>query len=277
MSRDDMENLRITLWPGVRLPHPPVAHQSWTLQGERLVSSSRSPDPGTGIGARDDVLEVEEIYLELLHVDLEDLKEILDFANRFGVLDLREAAHAAVLSEPQLQELVDRELGPPTGAETLHEFRLATRHLRELTYAWLFISIGRKPLGEWVLLRRALGVPAEREVTLREVERFLAQGISAGTAPFHPRITTREAKEPDQPRAPLYSTCCLELYNHIVEHARYQRCRNDACQRLFVRQKGRAEKGQHRSEGLKYCSKQCARVQAQRDYRARSKEKKQQP
>ena len=38
----------------------------------------------------------------------------------------------------------------------------------------------------------------------------------------------------------LYSFCCLELFNHIAENAAYQRCANETCGRLFVRQRGRS-------------------------------------
>jgi hypothetical protein len=68
-----------------------------------------------------------------------------------------------------------------------------------------------------------------------------------------------------------YATCCLELYNHITEHATYRRCQNPICGLLFVRQRGRAEQGQYRSQGVKYCSNTCARAQAQRQFRARKK------
>jgi len=273
MSRDDKKSVRITIWPGVLLPHPPVPHRGWRLEGERLIPSRSSPGGG-GVGTREQVLEVEELYLELLHVDVERAEEIVDFANRFDVVGIREAADTAARPETPLQVLLNRELGPPTGSETLAEFRFAARYLRELTYSWLFISINRGPKGTWPLLRETLGLRAEKEVTLRDLNHFLAHGVSAGTIPFHPRLSTDDAAAPDLLQAPLYSTCCLELYNHIVEGATYQRCRNPSCYRLFVRQKGRAEKGQHRSEGLKYCSKQCARVQAQRDYRTRAKAKK---
>jgi hypothetical protein len=46
-------------------------------------------------------------------------------------------------------------------------------------------------------------------------------------------------------------------------------CANTKCGKTFTRQWGRAEKGQFRKEGLKYCSRLCARSQAARNLRKR--------
>jgi hypothetical protein len=69
----------------------------------------------------------------------------------------------------------------------------------------------------------------------------------------------------------IYSVSFLQLYNHMVEGAAPHRCANETCHRLFVRQRGRAEYGQFRTEGVKYCSRECARAQAQRELRRRRK------
>ncbi|MFD9123567.1 hypothetical protein [Kitasatospora sp. NPDC059571] len=61
----------------------------------------------------------------------------------------------------------------------------------------------------------------------------------------------------------------LQLYNHLAEGAAVRTCANHNCGRDFVRQRGRANYGQHRTTGVKYCSRECARAQAQRDLRRR--------
>ncbi|MET7780083.1 hypothetical protein ABZT28_30745 [Streptomyces sp. NPDC005388] len=70
----------------------------------------------------------------------------------------------------------------------------------------------------------------------------------------------------------VYSVCFLQLYNHLAEGAIVRRCANEPCGRAFVRQRGRAEYGQHRTTGVKYCSRECARAQAQRELRRRRKQ-----
>ena len=106
---------------------------------------------------------------------------------------------------------------------------------------------------------------------------LLARGIRSGLVPFHPEV--RIGQNEDDPGLAMpyggghgfYFICCLELFNHMAENATYKVCANDACGRLFVRQEGRAVHGQHRTRGIKYCSSECARAQAQRAYRRRKR------
>jgi hypothetical protein len=57
------------------------------------------------------------------------------------------------------------------------------------------------------------------------------------------------------------------MFNHIAENATYRECERDDCRHVFVRQLGRAEKGQHRTREVKYCSKVCAATVADRKRR----------
>jgi hypothetical protein len=112
----------------------------------------------------------------------------------------------------------------------------------------------------------------------------------SGLETFHPEIVIwhrpiADEEDPplvDQPESgprlqwplPFYAIACLELYNHIAENAKYRRCANDRCGRLFVHQQGRAVHQQHRTEGVLYCTHACANAQAKRAQRQREKLKK---
>jgi hypothetical protein len=144
------------------------------------------------------------------------------------------------------------------------------------------------------------GYGIELDALEESVEIFLRQVLTDGLRPFQPRLlyaygggvdeptegsgaTEDEASDDpgQEPRrleddvandlveAPLYAVCCLELFNHLMEHAQVRRCANERCGRPFARQRGRAEHGQYRLRGVKYCSTYCARAQAQRAYRRR--------
>jgi ribosome-binding protein aMBF1 (putative translation factor) len=87
------------------------------------------------------------------------------------------------------------------------------------------------------------------------------------------RLAHARAINPEAPEelATIYGACCLQLYNHIAEEAQFKRCANESCRQVFVRQRGRARSGTHRTEGVRFCTRECARAQAQRELRRRKK------
>jgi hypothetical protein len=195
--------------------------------------------------------------------------------------------------------------------ETEGEFIFGAGCLRDMTTAWrvvqgeLALSDAKwltpcwanavSPLKEKPKMAAPDWAPQEWEPeAVPEV--VLQLGLQSGLRPFFPRLTFLGANgdtvnplhvvEYDAvgygstgkthagvygEEIPLYSICCLELFNHIAEEADYRTCANETCGRLFVRQRGRALHGQHRVNGVKYCSAECARAQAQRQYRRRKR------
>jgi hypothetical protein len=231
----------------------------------------------------------------LFELDLEDPKAIAAFASRYSVLEgdemyqrlkrvnwvrsayprfrRRYPSERRRLFESARSECARRDDLPlRTEIETLVEFRLAAYTLRALTREWLELS---------------KGVDVSSFVTEQEREVFGLVSASAtltGTLPALLRDSTpaieRRPTGSDDRRltsvievpvrvAPLFEVCAFELFNHISENAIYLRCQNENCGRPFVHQHGRAEHGQSRSQGVKYCSYHCAQATAQRARRRR--------
>jgi hypothetical protein len=279
-------------------PEADDARDEWFAREERLRRGRRLPGTRTAT----EVAAAGEIYLELIDVDLDEVDSILDFVDRFGILGTRYADYdlfvelpgfeKAVL--PQLKGSWRYEVQPMFAGrfrarwmmESLTEFRFASRCIRDLVTAWQIVQSDSDPAKDvaWAAIPSGYShIPSPTTIDGRvhvvesrtAVLTFLAHMLQAGLLPFHPRLVRSE--DPPSGReylfegAPLYSVCCLELFNHIAEHATYRHCANETCGRTFVRQTGRAEAGQHRTSGVKYCSSHCARAQAQRDHRARQR------
>jgi hypothetical protein len=257
-------------------------------------------------GDADEISAVGEIYLELIDLDLEDEEAIFRFVRRFGALGVAHEHFALFRSLPGFAAAIMPALAaawPEEGlnqtarehylerrgeglhtnlVETLEEFRFGGRVLRDLVTAARISQLDDPPAAvRWESIpeeamneKRADLADWGIEFTAQEeaVEIFLRQVLTDGLRPFHPRVVYVDgAAEDEFAAAPLYAVCCLELFNHMVEAAQVRVCGNDSCRRPFVRQRGRAEHGQHRIRGVKYCSSHCARAQAQRVYRRRLK------
>jgi hypothetical protein len=278
---------RITPWPNVILPLPPGhSNLRYELRGDLFFWDT---------GAHDDCeLEYHEIYLGVAALDLDDVDAITAFVDRFaplgmwhgradsdaGYLGLRLGVQREKLFEAALLE---RQLGHTRSdnrflyAESINDFRYGASSIQDLVAAWRWVNEGIEP-DRWIC-------PAWNETpdldgppkTRRAAASFLSWGVCEALERLYlpELLVTDEDEEPDiamiSADLPLYCICCLELYNHIIERLPYKQCANETCRRLFVRQRGRAQHGQHRALGVKYCSHECARAQAQREHRRRKR------
>lgn len=189
------------------------------------------------------------------------------------------------------------------GTETLDEFRGAAGLISDAVACWRVARGEIDPNAHrwWMLAEpkasastvdvwEKLARDGSRTVVARHALELLAlqqsalEGLRAvfavGLVPFAPRLEIHDpivdgaeagdvAGQPWLKYLPLFSVCCAELFNHVVESEPYRTCANERCGRLFVRQEGRATKGTRRSSGVRFCSASCARAQAQRAYRQR--------
>ncbi|PZS03248.1 MAG: hypothetical protein DLM56_09610 [Pseudonocardiales bacterium] len=100
--------------------------------------------------------------------------------------------------------------------------------------------------------------------------RTFAAEVSAAASVFHVRLDVGPTAELwQQPTG--YSAGALQLLNDLAGDVPYRRCASETCGRVFTRQRGRSEYGQHRQTGVRFCSRSCARAQGERERRRRAR------
>lgn len=222
-----------------------------------------------------------DFYLrELAQVEIGDLESVAELTRSFGAfcgLDLAELEPSTRvrLNLPPTAE-VDAMRRQVQRSAVLHrseieEHQRALGHARD-TWLWLADSddLDRLDLAAnlWSPegMAHAYGVMGtDGRADAIRLAKFTAE-LNAGLRRFSVGLGELELRpEP----ITIYAASCLQIYNHIAERATVQTCQNEMCGRRFVRQRGRSRYGVHRSEGVQYCDKSCARAQAQREYRRR--------
>jgi hypothetical protein len=230
---------------------------------------------------------------ELYELDVGDDDRILSFVNTYGRL-----GHPA----PPVMRSDDGELVVSRDQQIIRMLGVSVPHFRELPWDEWWAETGKHPgveaLGPveraifdttgllhidavkgWVLAFQRLtrlyhkfqaGQASEPEMVK------LGIVITDLMSPFTPVLITIDSEDdswsPTEEHAPrLENALALQMFNHIAEGDVYHFCEFD--HRLFVHQRGRAEHGQHRKTGVKFCSTECANNQAARDYRRRNKAK----
>ena len=256
-ARDDTTGFRPTVWPGFVVPAPPVPR----------VPVERT-DAGYLLyfGAREDAALPEDLFLrELLALDTDDMEAVVGFLGDFGVINIPYTGMPLRFeaAEPPEAERLTTHVGE--AALYLLTAQMLSRH-------WMAWTAGEDIATPWkahVLLRNQFrGGSADDDYNAWWL---FTQCINAGLRRYHVRVElpVTDTFVFGAPELGLYSALCLQVANAMAEGATWRRCQNEPCGTPFIRQRGRADDGQFRTKGVVYCSKSCARAQAERERRRR--------
>lgn len=210
-----------------------------------------------------------ELFLrELLDLDPSDHAAVIEFVQTHGQITSRYSNPSAIPEEAAA--VVNRR--PPRCQEFWNhvvDVEWWLRTARALTGHWLAVHAGDDPAEAWMAEGFMPGYDLDEEWAWMQFVEHLNYGLSEYRLRVE-RIWPSTGYVQGAPVTDLFSALCLQLAHHLAEDAVVRHCGH--CGRPFVRQLGGAKQGQHRLEGVMYCTISCARSSAVRAYRLRKKE-----
>jgi hypothetical protein len=255
-----MSRFSTTVWPGAQVPIPPVTRYVVVQRDEAIIeyvaATSEAPLPP------------EVLLRELPRLDENNDHSLVFFMNQHGALTSYADNGQALLPRSERLWLTP---GTAPGEAPIEVVRRHVQVLRALVKHW---NAHQHQNNRGVRMAWAdidLHSPVK---TITEAWGQFSDHLNAALAPFSVRINISGAAAAEHEYVTAYSAMALSLANDITRGALWRRCANEPCGTLFSHQIGRAEHGQNRSTGVKYCSRSCARAQGERERRRRPREEK---
>lgn len=240
------DNTRFRITPVGRLDEPLVYGATAEPDGDRAIRIRPTASPIE--------LPVDVTVQELPHLDLTSAQDVADFVARTGVPAFHHATSVGYETMLPITEL-DR-------------IRRAALHVVQGpdARAWE----GAEPFND-----RFTDGALSSDDTARPGDLETVQVLSYYLQRLAPRVVVGLQPESGhrdfRPVVPSSTAMCVQLANILADSVPLKRCANETCGQVFSRQVGRSEHGQHRRTGVKFCTVNCSRAQAQRDFRRRKR------
>lgn len=265
MGRDERPRFRTTLWPSGPVGAPAVERSAHVARDGAYIEQRRDPSAAAP-------LPPELVIRELPGLDLDDPDAVVGFLQTHGIINRPNTdlhGPAAYLTVEPNEPRPDNWSG-----YTWSTAALWLRTARSLAAHWALAETGGDVIEAWADWGERFGP----RVAITEPDMAWAAwaaDLNVGLGVLRVRVETQPFGQGTvtvgRPAVSLYSGLCVQLFNLLAEGDSPRHCANETCGGWFVRQAGRAEHGQHRSTGVKFCSKSCARAQAERERRRRNR------
>lgn len=265
MVRTDLDGgsapaFRPTVWPGGRITPEQAIHRTADVMPGGTVEYF---PPGE---LRE--LPEELVLRELLGLDVDNDEDLLAFVNDFGMIARR--------CDDQYSSTAGAHRYVPADAAGIEHLRWWIRTAQILSRHWIASMDGDSVTDVWASQPVwNTGLVASSNDAWYEFTRWINIGLAAYQVRVEIEVGLgRRVITVGPPPPDLYSAICLQLANLIEVAPSIRRCASETCTTAFVHQRGTAAYGQYRSDS-RYCSRQCAKNQAERERRRRRRKEKQ--
>jgi hypothetical protein len=262
--------LRATVWPGETVPLPPVPVWDVRVHEDDWLEL---------VGAPREVDVPPDFYLREMDANRPTITvEVIEFVGRWGRC-----------SDPLGRDLPDA-LKLDVEAELHRDGRLPKGRRLDDEREKIIAALSVPPGTYLAVTRRVVHVSEvqQRIDRMHEMARYAADGLAGverdeahwdlfaellnpALSAFQVNVDVGAGRSVGLPDVSAYSVAALQILNDVARETPMLRCSNERCPNggFFTRQRGRAQYGQHRTFGTKYCDSACARAQGERERRRR--------
>jgi hypothetical protein len=249
------------VWPATPLEPVPVQRRVVEINDDGTLAWGRLLEPRE--------LPAEWVLRQLVKADLDNDGEIIAMMEELGPVMEGFPAPGRI---PYERRSVLGWRDPK-----IEDVRWALRALRALVGVWREATFDRPVAAAWAA-EGFVNTAEEAEDVEAAAWWHFAGALNTGLKPFQSRVEYvldiggREVPF-GYPSIDLYSAACRQIFNLLAENDTARLCENETCSVVFVHQLGGSQYGQYHKTGLRFCSPACARMETQRQYRRREKEK----